>query len=130
MPGPRSLTVGGRPFRNFEGGAGGAVPFAQDFAQSCNTAFVSLAPRLGAGEARRALGDAMARATFDEPAGHPPSEEARAAFQRTAAKPLRIHASTETEWDGKRHQPVKRTFRKYGKDGVFCTLDCGVGGGE
>ena len=33
---------------NFEGGAAGAVPFRTDFAQSCNTAFVSLAPRLAA----------------------------------------------------------------------------------
>jgi cell division protein FtsI/penicillin-binding protein 2 len=35
-----------RSFRNFEGSAAGAVPFSQDFAQSCNTAFISLAPRL------------------------------------------------------------------------------------
>src|SRR3954452_21293016 len=45
---PETITVGGRTFKNFEGEAGGAVPFAQDFAQSCNTAFVSLAGRLGA----------------------------------------------------------------------------------
>ena len=44
---PRTTTVDGRSFKNFEGGAGGAQPFARDFAQSCNTAFVSLAPRLG-----------------------------------------------------------------------------------
>ena len=43
---PPTLTVGGKPFRNFEGGAAGRVPFSQDFAQSCNTAFVSLAKRL------------------------------------------------------------------------------------
>jgi cell division protein FtsI/penicillin-binding protein 2 len=40
---PRTLTVEGKPFRNFEGDAAGAVPFRRDFAQSCNTAFVSLA---------------------------------------------------------------------------------------
>ena len=44
---PRTITAEGRSFKNFEGGAGGAQPFARDFAQSCNTAFVSLAPRLG-----------------------------------------------------------------------------------
>ena len=38
-----------------------------------------------AGEARQALGDAIARATIGEPA----SEEERAAFVRAAAKPLR-----------------------------------------
>ncbi len=54
---PRGITVGGRPFRNFEGGAAGAVPFAQDFAQSCNTAFVSLAPRLGADALRATARD-------------------------------------------------------------------------
>jgi cell division protein FtsI/penicillin-binding protein 2 len=43
---PATLSVGGKLFRNFEGGAAGAVPFSQDFAQSCNTAFVSLADRL------------------------------------------------------------------------------------
>ncbi len=51
---PRTTTVDGRSFKNFEGGAGGAQPFARDFAQSCNTAFVTLAPRLD--------GDALTRA--------------------------------------------------------------------
>ena len=45
---PRTIDVGGRSFKNFEGNAQGAVPFAQDFAQSCNTAFVSLTERLPA----------------------------------------------------------------------------------
>jgi cell division protein FtsI/penicillin-binding protein 2 len=43
---PKTITVDGKLFTNFEGEAAGAVPFAEDFAQSCNTAFVSLAPRL------------------------------------------------------------------------------------
>ena len=43
---PATRTVGGRSFRNFEGGAAGAVPFRIDFAQSCNTAFAGLARRL------------------------------------------------------------------------------------
>ncbi len=43
---PPTITVGGRSFRNFEGGAAGAVPFRRDFAESCNTAFISLADRL------------------------------------------------------------------------------------
>ena len=46
VPCPATKTVDGRSFRNFEGGAAGDVPFRTDFAQSCNTAFVSLAPRL------------------------------------------------------------------------------------
>lgn len=43
---PATLAVEGKPFRNFEGSAAGAVPFSVDFAESCNTAFVSLAGRL------------------------------------------------------------------------------------
>src|SRR4051794_28148653 len=49
-----TITVGGRTFKNFEGEAGGPVPFAQDFAQSCNTAFISLAGRLSASSLQRA----------------------------------------------------------------------------
>lgn len=48
VPCPATTTVDGRSFRNFEGEALGSVPFAVDFAQSCNTAFVGLASRLGA----------------------------------------------------------------------------------
>ncbi|TNM60172.1 hypothetical protein FHN55_19075 [Streptomyces sp. NP160] len=47
VPCPATTTVDGRSFRNFEGGALGEVPFAVDFAQSCNTAFVGLSDRLG-----------------------------------------------------------------------------------
>ena len=43
---PPTIEAGGRRFKNFEGGAAGAVPFSRDFAVSCNTAFVALAPRL------------------------------------------------------------------------------------
>jgi cell division protein FtsI/penicillin-binding protein 2 len=51
VPCPATVTVQGRSFRNFEGSAAGAVPFRQDFAESCNTAFITLANRLS----RRAL---------------------------------------------------------------------------
>jgi cell division protein FtsI/penicillin-binding protein 2 len=54
VPCPPSITVGGRRFKNFEGEAAGAVPFAQDFAQSCNTAFISLAGRVPAAALPRA----------------------------------------------------------------------------
>ena len=46
VPCPPTATVDGRSFRNFEGGALGAVPFRTAFAQSCNTAFVGLADRV------------------------------------------------------------------------------------
>ena len=47
VPCPKNEVVDGRSFKNFEGGAAGDVPFRTDFAQSCNTAFISLASRLG-----------------------------------------------------------------------------------
>ena len=46
VPCPATEVVDGRSFRNFEGEAVGSVPFKTDFAQSCNTAFISLAGRL------------------------------------------------------------------------------------
>ncbi|HWT93193.1 MAG TPA: penicillin-binding transpeptidase domain-containing protein, partial [Solirubrobacteraceae bacterium] len=54
---PKTRTVNGRSFRNFEGGAAGAVPFRTDFAQSCNTAFVGLAGRLGRDDLTRVARD-------------------------------------------------------------------------
>ncbi|NNM47292.1 penicillin-binding transpeptidase domain-containing protein [Knoellia koreensis] len=44
---PKTLTVDGRSFKNFEGGAITNPTFAEDFAQSCNTAFIQLADKLG-----------------------------------------------------------------------------------
>ena len=48
VPCPATILVNGRTFRNFEGEHGGSSTFDEDFAISCNTAFISLAPRLGA----------------------------------------------------------------------------------
>lgn len=45
---PTTINVGGRDFKNFEGGGGSEEPFSDAFAQSCNTAFVSFAGRLAA----------------------------------------------------------------------------------
>ncbi len=56
---PPSFTVDGKAFTNFEGETLGSPTFADDFVHSCNTAFVQLASRLGAGdlsEAAKALG--------------------------------------------------------------------------
>lgn len=46
VPCPATATVQGRSFRNFEGGELGPATFAQDFAASCNTAFVGLSAQL------------------------------------------------------------------------------------
>ncbi|HVA32464.1 MAG TPA: penicillin-binding transpeptidase domain-containing protein [Gaiellaceae bacterium] len=56
---PAEITVDGKQFRNAEHEVLGMTSFAQDFAHSCNTAFISLAPRVGGGAlpaAARALG--------------------------------------------------------------------------
>jgi cell division protein FtsI/penicillin-binding protein 2 len=44
---PKTKGVDGRSFKNSDNFELGAVPFTTDFAKSCNTAFVSLAPKLG-----------------------------------------------------------------------------------
>ena len=54
-----TTVVDGMVVRNYEGESLGAVPFAQDFAHSCNTAFATLAARMGRADVRdaaRALG--------------------------------------------------------------------------
>jgi cell division protein FtsI/penicillin-binding protein 2 len=48
VPCPTTITVDGRVFRNFEGESGASSSFDEDFAISCNTAFISLAPKLSA----------------------------------------------------------------------------------
>lgn len=55
VPCPPTATVDGRAFRNAGGESiAGRPTFAQDFAASCNTAFVSLAARLGSEDLSRA----------------------------------------------------------------------------
>ncbi|MEV6705070.1 penicillin-binding transpeptidase domain-containing protein [Micromonospora wenchangensis] len=44
---PKTSVVDGRPFKNSDDFVLGRVPFRTDFAKSCNTAFVALAPQLG-----------------------------------------------------------------------------------
>jgi cell division protein FtsI/penicillin-binding protein 2 len=45
-PCPSTLTVDGRPFKNFEGEASGTIDLAQAFKISCNNAFIGLADKL------------------------------------------------------------------------------------
>jgi cell division protein FtsI/penicillin-binding protein 2 len=113
---PRTTTVGGRSFKNFEGNAQGAVPFAQDFAQSCNTAFVSLTERLPADALQRAgrdfgLGE---RLRFGMPAADaevPPGRDlvARASAMigqdRILASPLAMAGVAATVADGRWRAP-------------------------
>lgn len=46
IPCPRQVTVDGKVFANFEGESGGSPTFAEDFARSCNTAFIGASRKL------------------------------------------------------------------------------------
>jgi cell division protein FtsI/penicillin-binding protein 2 len=53
---PKTRVVDGRTFKNAAGEVLGNVPFHTDFAKSCNTAFIGLAPKLGAAGLAAAAG--------------------------------------------------------------------------
>jgi cell division protein FtsI/penicillin-binding protein 2 len=113
---PGRLTVEGKAFRNFEGEAAGAVPFAQDFAQSCNTAFVSLAWRLAPDALGRAARDfGLGRsvelpldvAASQVPPGRTRVERAAAMIgqDRILASPLAMAGVAATVADGRWRAP-------------------------
>ncbi len=69
VPCPKTIVVDGKTFKNFEGEESGAASFADDFAISCNTAFVSLAPRLPADALEQTAQDYGLGRTYDLPLG-------------------------------------------------------------
>jgi cell division protein FtsI/penicillin-binding protein 2 len=116
VPCPKTINVGGRTFKNFEGEAGGAVPFAQDFAISCNTAFVSLSGRLPADALQRTARDfglgrkvtlPLPVAASQVPPGVDRVERAAAMIgqARIAASPLAMAGVAATVADGRWHAP-------------------------
>ena len=53
-----TINAGGQVFHNFQGeSVAGTVPFSQDFAISCNTAFISLSSKLSGGRLETAASD-------------------------------------------------------------------------
>ena len=113
---PPTLTVDGKPFRNFEGNAAGSVPFRRDFAESCNTAFVSLAGELGDGALTDVARDfglgrkpdvGLPAATSSVPA--PSSPVGKAAMligqDRIVASPLAMAGVAATVQAGRWHAP-------------------------
>src|SRR3954449_4228416 len=113
---PQTITVGGRSFKNFEGEAGGAVPFAQDFAISCKTAFVSLSGRLPADALQRTARDfglgrkvklPLPVARSQVPPGVDRVERAAAMIgqARIAASPLQMAGVAATVADGRWRAP-------------------------
>jgi cell division protein FtsI/penicillin-binding protein 2 len=101
---PKTITVGGKQFKNFEGEAGGAVPFARDFAQSCNTAFVSLSKRLAPDALTRTARDfGLGRTDASRvPAGRDAVERAASMIgqDRILASPLAMAGVAATVADG------------------------------
>ena len=58
VPCTPTITAGGETFHNFQGEqVAGTVPFSQDFAISCNTAFISLSSKLADGVLASAAAD-------------------------------------------------------------------------
>ncbi|MEV6318137.1 penicillin-binding transpeptidase domain-containing protein [Streptomyces sp. NPDC051776] len=118
VPCPRTVTAGGRAFQNqdeFDLPSG--TTFRRDFAQSCNTAFIGLADRLGdAGLAEAAgqfgIGGAwnVGAATFDGSVPEATAAEERAASMigqgRVEASPLVMASVAATVRSGSFRQPV------------------------
>jgi cell division protein FtsI/penicillin-binding protein 2 len=106
---PKTITVGGKVFKNFEGEAVGAVPFARDFAQSCNTAFVSLSKRLEPDDLPRTARDfGLGRTAASQvPAGRDAVERAASMIgqDRIVASPLAMAGVAATVADGRWRSP-------------------------
>ena len=106
---PKTITVEGKVFKNFEGGAAGPVPFARDFAQSCNTAFVSLAKRLAPDALTRTGRDfGLGRTSASQvPAGRDAVERAATMIgqDRIVASPLAMAGVAATVADGRWRAP-------------------------
>lgn len=116
VPCRRTETVEGRSFKNSDNFELGTVPFRVAFAKSCNTAFASLAPKLGAdglAEAGRSVGleaewdlgvDAFSGKVST---GGSAAERAAAAFGQgtTVVSPVAMAAATAAVVRGQWQQP-------------------------
>ncbi|GAB1642726.1 penicillin-binding transpeptidase domain-containing protein [Krasilnikovia sp. MM14-A1259] len=113
---PKTATVDGREFRNAHGEVLGKVPFHTDFAKSCNTAFVGLAPKLGADGLASSAAQLGLGAQWDMgiesfsgkvSTGATPTELAAAAFGQgtTVVSPLAMAGATAAVARGSFHQP-------------------------
>ena len=113
---PKTKKVSGRPFKNSGGMALGSVPFRTDFAKSCNTAFVNLAPKLGADGLRDAAAKLGLGVKWDLgadaftgkiSAANTPTELAAATFGQgaTAVSPLAMASATAAVARGQFIQP-------------------------
>lgn len=116
VPCPKTAEVSGRSFKNSHDMELGNVPFHTDFAKSCNTAFVALAPKLGADGLAAAATSVGLGQKWDvgadafsgtiSPAGTP-TELAAATFGQgaTAVSPLAMASATAAVARGQFVQP-------------------------
>lgn len=114
---PKTLTVDGRTFHNAHDFQLGAVPLRTDLARSCNTAFASLAPKLGSdglAKAGAALGLGtkwdlgMPAFTGAVSSGGSAAEQAAAAFGQgtTVVSPVSLAGAIAAVARGQWKQPV------------------------
>ena len=113
---PKTKKVSGRSFKNSHDMELGPVPFRVDFAKSCNTAFVNVAPKLGADGLKEAADKVGLGAKWDlgadafsgkiSPADSP-TELAAATFGQgaTAVSPLAMAGATAAVARGQFKQP-------------------------
>ncbi|MGC4744590.1 penicillin-binding transpeptidase domain-containing protein [Micromonospora sp. DT201] len=113
---PKTFTVDGRSFKNSDNFELGSVPFRTDFAKSCNTAFASLAPKLG-GDGLAASGRALGLEgqwdlgidafTGKVSTGGSQAEQAAASFGQgtTLVSPLAMAGATAAVARGRFEQP-------------------------
>lgn len=119
LPCPAQLYVNGKEFHNSEGGSAARATLAQDFAASCNTAFISLRDRLPddalTSTARDVFGLGLEwhtgvesrDASVPPPGGDPVEKAATMIGQgRVQANPLAMASVAATVRSGRFRQPV------------------------
>jgi cell division protein FtsI/penicillin-binding protein 2 len=117
IPCPRHVTVDGKVFTNFEGESGGSPTFADDFAHSCNTAFIGAAGKLR-GSALQSAATALGIGTpwrlplngfsgsFPSPTGAVEQAADAIGQGRVEVSPLALALVAAAIADGTPHPPV------------------------
>jgi cell division protein FtsI/penicillin-binding protein 2 len=114
---PPTVTVGGRVFKNFENETKVQLNFTDAFADSCNTAFIGAAQKLGATQladaARRfgfdtsyRIGLDTGRATFPPTKSEDQAAAAAIGQSEIIASPLHMATVAATVMSGQWHAPV------------------------
>jgi hypothetical protein len=119
-PCPATITVDGRPFRNFEGESSGALDLAHAFQISCNNAFIGLADQLPASALEKAaasfgfgvhwsLGVPSYGGTFPKPSDRAELAASAIGQGRLLASPVQMASVAAAVAAGQWHAPVLTT---------------------